>query len=69
MIRGKFEFVINDTDVEYVSQHKYLGVNVSNTGKFSLAEKNLSVKVSRALFSMKQDVFNNNVKPSYISYI
>ena len=52
-IKGKFEFVINDTEVEYVSQYKYLRANVSNTGKFSLAEKNLSTKVSRALFSIK----------------
>ena len=39
---------------------------ISNTGKFGFAGKNLSLKGSRALFSMKQSVFNNNVKPSVI---
>ena len=31
-----------------------------------VAEKNLSLKASRALFSIKKGVFNNNVKPSVI---
>ena len=52
--------------LNYVSQYKYLGVNVSNIGKVSLAEKNLSRKASRALFFIKQGVFNNSVKPSVI---
>ena len=40
-IKDKFEVVVNDTEIEYVSQYKYLGVNISNTGKFSLAEKTI----------------------------
>ena len=45
----KFNFVINSSAVEYVSSYKYLGINISNTGKFALAEKkNLSLKASRA---------------------
>ena len=62
----KFNFVINSSAVDYVTSYKYLGINISNTGKFALAEKNLSLKASRALFSVKQSVFNNNVKPSVI---
>ena len=40
-IKDKLEVVVNDTEIEYVSQYKYLGVNVSNTGKFSSAEKTI----------------------------
>ena len=35
-------------------------------GRFIVAEKNLSLKASKALSSIKQGVFNNNVKPSVI---
>ena len=48
--------------MEYVTSYKYLGINISNTGKFELAEKHLSLKASRALFSVKQIIFNNDVK-------
>ena len=64
--KDKFNFVINNSSVDYVTSYKYLGINISNTGKFASAEKNLSLKASRALFSVKQSVFNNNVKPSVI---
>ena len=64
--KDKFNFVINNSYVDHVTSYKYLGINISNTGKFALAEKNLSLKASRALFSVKQSVFNNNVKPSVI---
>ena len=60
------KFVINETEVETVSHYKYLGVNISHTGTFIVAEKNLSLNASRALFSIKQGVFNNNVKLSVI---
>ena len=45
------------------SHYKYLGVNVSHTGTFIVAEKYFGLKASRALFPIKQGVFNNNVKP------
>ena len=57
-ICNKFKYVINDSELEYVTSYKYLGINISNTGKFALAEKNLSLKASRALFSVKQSIFN-----------
>ena len=37
-----------ETEVETVSHYKYLGVNISHTGTFIVAEKNLSLKASRA---------------------
>lgn len=60
------QFVVGAEALEYVNQYKYLGVNISNTGKFSVAEKNLSLKASRALFSIKQSIFNKTLKPSAI---
>ena len=36
-----YKFDIGQTHLEYVDQHKYLGVNVSSSGKFITAEKNL----------------------------
>lgn len=59
-------FTVKDTLLEYVNQYKYLGVNISSNGNFSVAEKALSLKASRALFSIKQSVFNNVIKPSVI---
>ena len=35
----KFNFVINGSAVDYVTSYKYLGINISNTGKLALAEK------------------------------
>ena len=64
-ICDKFKYVINNYELEYVTSYKYLGINMSNTGKFALAERK-SLKASRALFSVKQSIFNNNVKPSVI---
>ena len=52
--------------MEYVNHYKYLGVNFSNTAKFSVAEKNLSLKTNRALFSIKQSIFDKYLKPSAI---
>ena len=65
-IKDMLKFVTNETEKETASHYKYLGVNISNTGTFIVAEKKLSLKESRALFSIKQGVFNNNVKPSVI---
>ena len=64
--RDKFRFNLKGDEIEYVNQYKYLGVNFSNTGKFSLAEKNLSLKANRALFSIKQSIFDKDVRPSVI---
>ena len=49
--------------------YKYLGVNFSNTAKFSVAEKRLSLKANRAPFSIKQSIFDKDLKPSAILHI
>lgn len=62
-------FIIGNKILEYVNQYKYLGVNISSTGKFLVAEKTLSLKASRALFSIKQSVFHNHIKPSVLMHV
>ena len=37
--KGHYRFVVGQTQLECVNQYKYLGVNVSSSGKFITAEK------------------------------
>ena len=62
--KNKFRFAIGNDDIEYVSQYKYLGVIFTSNAKFSVAENTLSMKASRALFSIKQSIFDKTIKPS-----
>lgn len=64
--RDKFRYNLGGEEIEYVNHYKYLGVNFSNTAKFSVAEKHLSLKANRALFSVKQSIFDKGLKPSAI---
>ena len=64
--KGHHRFVVGQTQLECVNQYKYLEVNVSSSDKFITVEKNLSLKASRALFSIKQSVFNNNIGSSAV---
>ncbi|MEW8545934.1 MAG: reverse transcriptase family protein, partial [Candidatus Thiodiazotropha sp.] len=64
--KDAFTFFVGEDELEYVKQYKYLGVNISSTAKFSVAEANLSLKANRALFSIKQSIFNKNIKPSAV---
>ena len=62
----KDKFNIGGEEQEYVNHYKYLGVNLSNTAKFSVAEKHLSLKTNRALFSIKQSIFDKGLKLSIL---
>ena len=42
--KDKFRYNLGGDEIEYVNNYKYLGVNLSNTGKFSVAEKKLKLK-------------------------
>ena len=64
--KDKFMYNLGGDEIEYVNNYKYLGVNLSNSGKFSVAEKNLSLKANRALFAIKQSIFDKDLKPSAI---
>ena len=61
-----FQFTVGHSTLEYVNSYKYLGVEISANGRFLLAEKNLSLKASRALFSIKQSIFDSSIKPSAV---
>ena len=37
--KDKFRFNLGGEEMEYVNHYKYLGVSISNTAKFSVAEK------------------------------
>ena len=69
MVKDRFRFVIGKDDIEYVNQYKYLGIIFTSNAKFSIAEKTLSIKASRALFSIKQSIFDKTIKPSSILHI
>ncbi|MCU7801324.1 MAG: hypothetical protein KZQ70_14625 [gamma proteobacterium symbiont of Lucinoma myriamae] len=64
--KERYRFTIGQNCLEHVNEYKYLGINISASGKFSIAEKNLSLKASRALFSIKQGIFDNSIKPSAV---
>ena len=59
LTKNKFKFNIDNDELEYVKQYKYLGVIFSSNGKFSATEKTLSMKANRALFSIKQGFLTN----------
>ena len=40
LAKNKFKFNIDNDELEYVKQYKYLGVIFSSNGKFSAVEKN-----------------------------
>ena len=67
--KNQFRFTIGTDELEYVNQYKYLGVIFSSSGKFSVAEKTLAFKARRALFSIKQSMSDQNMKPSVLLQI
>ena len=52
--------------LDCVNQYKYLGVNVSPSGKLITAKITLSLKARRVLFSIKRSIHNNNIRPSAV---
>lgn len=58
VLKDKFRLNIGGEELEYVTQYKYLVVTFSSSTKFSVAEKHLSLKANRALFSTKQSIFD-----------
>ena len=69
MVKDKFRFVVGFDELEYVNQYKYSGVIFTSNAKFSVAEKTLSMKASRALFSIKQSIYDKTIKLSSILHI
>ena len=70
LAKNEFNFNIIDNDeLGYVKQYKYLRVIFSSNGKFSAAEKTLSMKANRTLFSIKQGIFDKSIKSSSVLHI
>ena len=61
MPKNQYIFTIGQAILENVNQYIYLRVNISANGKFLAAEKNLSLKASRALFSIKQSILDSTI--------
>ena len=56
------KFVIGEEAIECVKQYKYLGIVLSNTGKFTEARKILYEKALKASFKLYKDL--KNASPS-----
>ena len=54
MLKDRFKSIVGSDDIEYVNQYKYLGVIFTSNGKFSVSEKTLSMKASRAVFNQTE---------------
>ena len=71
-----YTFRYNDTDLELVSDYKYLGILFSRSGSFLNGKKHIAAQATKAMFSlikkakdlslpidMQIDLFNKLVKP------
>ncbi len=47
--------------LDYVKEYKYLGVLIRNTGSFAMAQEQLSQKAIKAMFAIKQSLFQSNI--------
>ncbi len=47
--------------LDYVKEYKYLGVIIKNTGSLALAQDQLSQKAIKAMFAIKQTLFQSNI--------
>jgi len=56
-------FTINGQHLEEVKHYPYLGIEISNTGNFNVAQKSLNEKAQRALFKLKKLLYGSNLKP------
>ena len=55
--KDKLRYNRGGDEIEYVNNYKYLGVNLSNTGKFSVAEKKLKFKGKQSSVCHKTNHF------------
>jgi hypothetical protein len=65
--QGKYvndKFMIHDKIIEEVKSYPYLGIEISNNGNFTMAQKSLNSKALRALFKLKRLIYGTNLKPS-----
>lgn len=49
---GNYSFMINDVQLEVVTEYKYLGILFNRSGSFLAAKKYIASQASRAMFSL-----------------
>ena len=59
----KHIFTLNDNTLETIQNYCNFGIEMSSSGSFNLAEKNMSEKASKVLFKLKDLLSNINLKP------
>ena len=50
--RNNLHFYFNNSELEIVSEYKYLGIFLSKSGNFKAAKKHISEQANKALFSL-----------------
>jgi len=58
------EFSLGNEKLELVTSYPYLGIEISNNCSFKLAQKTLADKAMRALFKLKNLLFDSNTNPT-----
>ena len=56
-------FTIGDQALDQVKSYPYLGIEFSSSGSFKLAQQKLTNKAMKALFKLKQLLYDSNLKP------
>ena len=52
----KYKFHLDTVALEHTKNYKYLGLNISTTGNFHKALKNLRDKARRAFYAIKRNI-------------
>ena len=60
----KHQFMFGEESLEHVKSYSYLGIELSQTGSFKLAQKGMTDKAMKALFKLKGLLHDSNLKPS-----
>jgi hypothetical protein len=64
--QGKFmkrDFTLGSENLECVKSYSYLGIEISNSCSFKLAQKTLTDKAMRALFKLKSLLYGSGMNP------
>jgi hypothetical protein len=60
------KFKIHNAELEYVHEYKYLGVIISSTGSFALAQEHLASKGLKGWFSIRNGLYHQQVWDSNV---
>jgi hypothetical protein len=55
--------IISDKVLEQVKSYTYLGIEFSSSGSLKLAQQKVTDKAMKALFKLKQLLYDSNLKP------